>query len=212
MSDQTRREAGEDFRIGRLLQPAFLQVIIVVETDAQNFGRYGHRRQQSDSVQVDCRRLPEASAGAQQVCALCDQLGQSAWKSPVAMREAMPARTFIRGNSGDSTFLEMSDSHESPAVRGSERHGSDEASVLVSLEWWHPPNGLSATSDEPGGRSAGLPLSRDKDDGVERVQRRPVMPAPQSPGAPERDARTPGASCPSRAAVRASPPDGSPPR
>jgi hypothetical protein len=83
MSDQTRREAGEDFRIDRLLQPAFLQVIIVVETDAQNFRRYGHRRQQPDSVQVDCRRLPEASADAQQVCALCDQLGQSAWKSAV---------------------------------------------------------------------------------------------------------------------------------
>src|SRR5437870_12152328 len=90
MSDQTRREAGEDFRIGRLLQPAFLQVIIVVETDAQNFRRYGHRRQQSDSAQVDCRRLPEASADAQQVCALCDQLGQSAWKSAVPLREAMP--------------------------------------------------------------------------------------------------------------------------
>jgi hypothetical protein len=63
MSDQTRRKAGEDLRIGRLLQPAFRQVIIVVETDTQNFWRYGDRRQQSDSVQVDCRRLPEASAG-----------------------------------------------------------------------------------------------------------------------------------------------------
>jgi hypothetical protein len=62
--------------------------------------------------------LPEASAGAQQVCALCDQLGQSAWKSPVALREAMPARTFIRGNSGNSTCLKMNDSHESPAMHG----------------------------------------------------------------------------------------------
>src|SRR5258707_9219494 len=120
MSDQTRREAGEDFRIGRLLQPAFFQVIIVVETDAQNFRRYGHRRQQPDSVQVDRRRLPEASADAQQVCALCNQLGQSAWKSAVALREAMPARAFIRGNSGDSTCFEMNDAHELPPVRAAE--------------------------------------------------------------------------------------------
>jgi len=56
--------------------------------------------------------LPEASADAQQVCALCDQLGQSAWKSAVALREAMPARAFIRGNSGDSTCFEMNDAHE----------------------------------------------------------------------------------------------------
>src|ERR1700728_4404992 len=129
MSDQTRREAAKNFRIDGLLQSAFRQVIIVIETDAQNFGRYGYRRQQSYSVQVDCGRLSEASAGAQQVCALCDQLGQSAWKSPVALREAMPARTFIRGNTGDSTGLEMNDSHESPAVRGAERFGA-KASVL----------------------------------------------------------------------------------
>src|SRR5216684_2967872 len=113
MSDQTRREASEDFRIGRLLQPAFLQVIIVVETDAQNFRRYGHRRQQPDSVQVDCRRLPEASADAQQVCALCDQLGQGTWKSAVSLCETMPARAFIRGNSGNSTCFKMDDEHKS---------------------------------------------------------------------------------------------------
>src|SRR5882724_6343168 len=112
MSDQTRREAGEDFRIGRLRQPAFRQVIIVVDTDAQNFRRYGHRRQQPDSVQVDCRRLPEASADAQQVCALCDQLGQSAWESAVPLREAMPARAFIRGNSAGSTCFEIDNTHE----------------------------------------------------------------------------------------------------
>src|SRR6202051_2139400 len=112
MSDQTRRKAGEDFRIGRLLQPAFLQVIVVVETDAQNFRRYGHRRQQPDSVQVDCQRLPEASADAQQVCALFDQLGQSTWKSALPLRESMPARAFIRGNSGDSTCFEMDDAHK----------------------------------------------------------------------------------------------------
>src|SRR5882757_5083892 len=116
MSDQTSREAGEDFRIVRLLQPAFLQVIIVVETDAQNFRRYGHRRQQPDSVQVDCRRMPEASADAQQVCALCDQLGQSAWKSAVPLREAMRARAFIRGNSGGSTGFEIDDTHDLPPV------------------------------------------------------------------------------------------------
>src|SRR6267142_2914651 len=114
MSDQTRREAGEDFRIVGLLQPAFLQVIIVVETDGKNFRRYGHRWQQPDSTQVDCRRLPEASADAQQVCALCDQLGQSAWESAVPLREAMPARAFIRGNSGGSTYFEIGDTHELP--------------------------------------------------------------------------------------------------
>src|SRR6266478_10227685 len=107
MRDQTRCEAGEDFRIGRLL-----------ETDAQNFRRYGHRRQQPDSVQVDCQRLPEASTDAQQVCALCDQLGQSAWKSDVPLREAMPARAFIRGNSGNSTCFKMDDAHNGdPLVR-----------------------------------------------------------------------------------------------
>src|SRR6266481_4480679 len=114
MSDQTRREADEDVWIGRLLQAAFLQVIIVVETGAQNFRRYGHGRQQPDSVQVDCRRLPEASADAQQVCALCDQLGKSAWESAVPLREAMPARAFIRGNSGGSTYFEIEDTHELP--------------------------------------------------------------------------------------------------
>src|SRR6266436_9322254 len=112
MRDQTRREAGEDFRIGRFLQPAFLQMIIVVETDAQNFRRYGHRRQQPDSVQVDCRRLPEASADAQQVCALCYQLWQSTWKSAVLLREAMQARAFIRGNSVDSTCFKIDDAHK----------------------------------------------------------------------------------------------------
>src|ERR1700743_2743005 len=103
MSDQARREAAENFRIDRLLQPAFRQVIVVIETDAQNFRWFGYRRQQSHSGQVDCRRLPEASAGAQQVCALCDQLGQRAWKSALTLRETMPARTFIRGDSGHST-------------------------------------------------------------------------------------------------------------
>src|SRR6266702_8398133 len=118
MSDQARREAGEDFRIGLLLQPAFLQVIIVVETDAQNFRRYGHRRQQPDGVQVDCRRLPEASADAQQVCTLCDQLGQRAWKSAVPLRETMPARAFLGGNAWDSTFFKMDDAHiDAPLAR-----------------------------------------------------------------------------------------------
>src|SRR6266853_2675964 len=116
MSDQTSREAGEDFRIVRLLQSAFRQVIIVVETDGQNFRRYEHRRQQPDSVQVDCRRLSEASADTQQICALCDQLGQSAGQSAVPLREAMPARAFIRGNSAGSTYFEIDDTHELPPV------------------------------------------------------------------------------------------------
>src|SRR5271154_3777602 len=112
MSDQTRREASEDFRILRLLQPTLLQVIIVVETDAQNFRRCGHRRQQPTGLQVDYPRLPEGSTDAQQVCALCDQLGQSAWKSAVPLREAMPARAFVRGNSGDSMCFKIDDAHK----------------------------------------------------------------------------------------------------
>ena len=92
MSDQTRREAGEDFRILRFLQSAFLQVIIVVETDAQNFRWGGHRRQRPNSVQVDCWRLFEGFADTQQICTLCDQLGQRAWKSAVLLSEAAPAR------------------------------------------------------------------------------------------------------------------------
>src|SRR5580700_11755893 len=112
MSDQTRREAGEDFRILRLLQPALLQVVIVVETDAQNFRRCGHRRQQPDSLQVDSGRLSEASADAQQVRALRDQRGQGAWKSTVWLREAMPAQALIRSNSGDSLCFKIGDAHK----------------------------------------------------------------------------------------------------
>src|ERR1700679_2090905 len=118
MRNQTRREAAEDFGIGWLLQPAFFQVIIVVETDAQNFRRCGHRRQQANSVQVDYWRLPEASTDAQQVCTLCDQLGKRAWKSTLMLREAMPARAFLRSNSEDSVYFKMNDAHESaPLVR-----------------------------------------------------------------------------------------------
>src|SRR5580658_2760893 len=111
MSDQTRREASEDFRVLRFLQPTLLQVIIVVETDAQNFRRCGHRRQQPDILQVDCWRLPESSADAQQVCALCDQLGQGAWKSAVWLCEAMPARAFVRGNPWNSLRFKIDDAH-----------------------------------------------------------------------------------------------------
>lgn len=136
MSDQARREATEYFRIDRLFQSAFRQVIIVVETDTENLWRYGYRRQQSDSAQVDCRRLAQTPAGAQQVRALCNQLGQRAWKIAVTLGEAMPARAFIHGNSGYVTGVEMSDSHESSAVR------ADEPSVLAALEWRHPPDGL----------------------------------------------------------------------
>src|ERR1700733_6916330 len=118
MTDQTRRETREDFRIRRLLQPAFLQVIVVVETDAQNLRRYGHRRQQLDVVQVDCRRLPEASADAQQVCTLCDQLGKGTWKLAAPLRESVPARAFIGGDSGDSMCFKMDDAHRgAPLVR-----------------------------------------------------------------------------------------------
>ena len=80
--------------------------------------RSWHRRQQADSIQVDRRRLPEASADAQQVCTLCDQLGKRTWKSVVPLREAMPARAFIRGNSEDSTCFKMNDAHKgAPLVR-----------------------------------------------------------------------------------------------
>src|SRR6202041_2600296 len=118
MSDHTLREAAEDLRIDRLLQPAFFQVVIVVETDTQNFRRFRYRRQQADSVQVDCRRLSEAFADAQQVCTLCDKLGQRAWKSAFPPSESMPARAFIRANSGDSTCFKMNDAHNgAPLVR-----------------------------------------------------------------------------------------------
>src|SRR5258707_13211227 len=45
VSDQTRRATREYFGIDRLFESTFLQVIIVVETDTENFRRLGHRRQ-----------------------------------------------------------------------------------------------------------------------------------------------------------------------
>src|SRR6266478_1921002 len=60
MSDQTRREAGEDFRIVGLLQPAFLQVIIVVRPTARIFGGTGtggSSRTAFKSIAGDCPRL-----------------------------------------------------------------------------------------------------------------------------------------------------------
>src|ERR1700677_1162146 len=84
VSDQARREARENFGIDRLLKSAFLEVIIVVETDAEDFRRLGHRRQFSNCVQVDCAHGQMISACAQQICTLCDQFGQSAWKAALA--------------------------------------------------------------------------------------------------------------------------------
>ena len=59
VSDQTRREARENFGIDRLLESAFLEVIIVVETDTEDFRRLGHRRQYSNRIQVDCAAWAE---------------------------------------------------------------------------------------------------------------------------------------------------------
>lgn len=44
MSDQTRREAREDLGIGRLLETAFFEAIIVIEADTKNLRRHGPRR------------------------------------------------------------------------------------------------------------------------------------------------------------------------
>src|SRR6266478_2891938 len=60
MSDQTRREAGEDFRIVGLLQPAFLQVIIVLRPTHRIFGGTGtggSSRTAFKSIAGDCPRL-----------------------------------------------------------------------------------------------------------------------------------------------------------
>jgi hypothetical protein len=37
-----------------------------------------------------------------EICTLCDQLGQRAWKSAVLLSEVAPARAFICGNSKGS--------------------------------------------------------------------------------------------------------------
>src|SRR6266478_6031579 len=51
--------------------------------------RIGRSLGQSPAIDLTAvRRLSEASADTQQICALCDQLGQSAGKSAVPLREA----------------------------------------------------------------------------------------------------------------------------
>src|SRR6266478_1700738 len=116
VSDQTRREAREDFGIDRLLESAFLEVIIVVETDTEDFRRPGHRRQYPNCVQVDSMHGQKVSASAQQICTLCNQFGQSAWEAAFALHKAMPARAVIRCNSGDTPLLEMNNAHRFPLV------------------------------------------------------------------------------------------------
>jgi hypothetical protein len=111
VSDQTCREARENFGIGRLFESAFLEVIIVVETDTEDFRRLGHRGQYPNGVQVDCVHGQKVSACAQQICTLRNQFGQSAWKAAFALRKAMPARAVIRRNSGDTPLLEMDNAH-----------------------------------------------------------------------------------------------------
>ena len=96
VSDQARREARENFGIDRLFEPAFLEVIIVVEADTDDFRRLGNRRQYSNCVQVDCLHRQEVSTCVQQVCTLCNQFGQSAWEAAFALGNAMPARAVIR--------------------------------------------------------------------------------------------------------------------
>src|SRR5467141_425246 len=111
VSDQTRREARENFGIDRLFEPAFLEVNIVVETDTEDFRRLGHRRQYPNCVQVDCVHGQKVSACAQQICTLRNQFGQSARKAAFALRKAVPARAVIRRNSGDTPLLEMDNAH-----------------------------------------------------------------------------------------------------
>ena len=104
VSDQTRREPCENFGIDRLFESAFLEMIIVVETDTEDFRRLGHRWQYPNCVQVDCVHGQKVSARAQQICALRNQFGKSAWKSAFALRKAMPARAVIRRNSAAPPF------------------------------------------------------------------------------------------------------------
>jgi hypothetical protein len=51
----------------------------------------------------------------------------------VALREAMPAGTFIRRDSRDSICLEMNDTHESPTVRAAERFSAKDLSECPRL-------------------------------------------------------------------------------
>src|ERR1700752_2234031 len=86
-------------------------MIIVVETDTEDFRRLGHRRQYPNRVQVDCVHGQKVSACAQQICTLRNQFGQGAWKAAFVLRKAMPARAVIRRNSGDTPLLEMHNAH-----------------------------------------------------------------------------------------------------
>src|ERR1700720_3589431 len=65
VSDQTGREARKNFGIDRLFESAFLEVIVVVETDTEYFRRLGHRRQYPNCVQVDFLHGQKVSACAQ---------------------------------------------------------------------------------------------------------------------------------------------------
>jgi hypothetical protein len=58
VSDQTHREARENFGRDRFFESAFLEVIIIVaETDTEDFRRPRHPRQHLNCVQVDCVTL-----------------------------------------------------------------------------------------------------------------------------------------------------------
>jgi len=111
VSEQTRREPPENFGIDRLFESAFLEVIIVVETDTEDFRWLRHRRQYPNGVQVDGVRAQKLSACAQQIRALRNQFGKGARKSAVALVKAIPARAVIGGNSGNATLLEMDHAH-----------------------------------------------------------------------------------------------------
>ena len=49
VSDQAGREARENFGVDRLFESAFLEVVIVVQTDTDDFRRLLHRRQDSNT-------------------------------------------------------------------------------------------------------------------------------------------------------------------
>jgi hypothetical protein len=50
-------------------------------------------------------------ASAQQICTLRNQFGQSAWKTAFTLGKAMPAQAIIRRNSGNTSMLEVDNTH-----------------------------------------------------------------------------------------------------
>ena len=73
--DQAGRKPPENFGVDRLFESAFLNVIIVIETDTEDFRRLRHRRQYPNGVQVDGVHGQKVSACARQICTLRNQFG-----------------------------------------------------------------------------------------------------------------------------------------